>query len=332
MPELRQNIATKEWVIIATERAKKPEDFVKEKKEQKNRPAYLETCPFCPGNEQMSPVQTASILDSKGHWLVRAIPNKFPALAKEGALVYKEDGIKRSMSGVGIHDVIIETPQHHLTTALLEQEQIVNILKIYKQRCLETINDERVELVTVFKNHGPGAGTSLEHPHSQLVATPVVPDHIRDRLAQAMYYYDDHRECVFCHMLKEELRLQERVVWETAYFAVFILYAALSPFHIWILPKRHSPSFPQIENREMEDLAGVLKVVLKKIYVGLDDPDFNYAIRSLPGQPRPNSFFHWYIAVIPRVTKAAGFELGSGMYINIALPEKSAEFLRKVQI
>jgi UDPglucose--hexose-1-phosphate uridylyltransferase len=206
------------------------------------------------------------------------------------------------------------------------------VLQAYRARYLAAAADDRVELVTLFKNHGAGAGTSLEHPHSQMIASPIVPAHIRDRIAQAMYYYDDHRRCVFCRMLEDERRAGDRIVHESQHFAAFVLYAALSPFHIWVLPKRHVSTFPELSSDEIPDLADLLKTVLLKINIGLNDPDYNYVIRSLPGAPHSNSFFHCYMSIIPRVTMAAGFELGSGMYINTALPEKSADFLRNVRI
>lgn len=331
MPEIRQNIATQEWVVIATERAKRPEDFIRTHENKKVLSAYVETCPFCPVNEHLAPPETFSLKDKAGKWLVRSIPNKFSALSSDGELVHQEEGIKRRMIGVGIHEVIIETSKHNLTTALLNDQQVGNILKIYKHRYLEALNDKRVESVIIFKNHGPAAGTSLEHPHSQIIATPVVPSQIRTRIEKAMRYYDDRRRCVFCEMINEEIKLQERIISESSDFVAFIPYAALSPFHIWILPKRHISCFPQIDEAEMMDLACLLKIILKKIYLGLDNPDFNYVIRSLPGQVKKNAYFHCYISVIPRVTKTAGFELGSGMFINTALPEKSAEFLRNIK-
>jgi UDPglucose--hexose-1-phosphate uridylyltransferase len=332
MPELRQNIATREWVIIATERAKKPQDFISPPKEKTENTPYSPSCPFCPGNEEKSREETFSIRDSSGRWLVRSTPNKFPALAREGEPSYRADGTRRWMNGVGLHDVIIECPEHHLTTALLDPVQVLRILQTYKQLFLSAVKDPRVEQVTLFKNHGAAAGTSQSHPHSQMVATPVVPSHIRDRVAHAMNYYDEHRECVFCRMIREEQTSEERIVLETDHFIAFVPYAAFSPFHTWLLPKRHQPSFPQASDDEMEDLARVLQAVLKKLYVGLDNPDFNYVMRCLPGAPRKNAFFHWYLSIVPRVSKAAGFELGSGMYINTSLPEESAQFLRNVKI
>jgi UDPglucose--hexose-1-phosphate uridylyltransferase len=236
------------------------------------------------------------------------------------------------MNGVGIHDVIVEAPEHNLTTALMEPEQLVRVVECYRQLYLSAVQDPRVEQVLLFKNHGAAAGTSLEHPHSQMVATPVVPANIRDRMAHAMNFYDEHRECVFCRMIREELQSGERLLLNTDHFIAFIPYAAFSPFHIWALPKRHIPSFPQIEREEINDFARLLRDLMLMLYRGLDNPDFNYVIRSLPGAPRRNAFFHWYLSIVPRVSKAAGFELGTGMYINTALPEESAAFLRGVRL
>ncbi|MDI6641442.1 MAG: galactose-1-phosphate uridylyltransferase [Elusimicrobiota bacterium] len=331
MPEIRQNIATREWVIISPERAKRPEDFVK-KKSKAVLPEYSNTCPFCPENEHLAPVETFSIKDNSGRWLIRAIPNKYAALKPEGECTYFHRGIVRHMTGFGYHEVIVESPKHNLTTAVMSEEQIVKILQAYKARYLSVISDDRIELVTIFKNHGPLAGASIEHPHSQLIASPVVPQHIRNRIEEAMRYYDDNRECVFCRMIREEIEFAERIIQETENFVAFIPYAALSPFHIWILPKMHIASFPTITDNELDEFAKLLKNILSKIYHGLDDPDYNYIIQSLPGKPRENDFFHWYLSIIPRVTKTAGFELGSGMYINTAMPEESARFLREMEV
>lgn len=334
MSELRQNIATKEWVIIATERARRPEDFApaRRDKSESSRNVFSPHCPFCPGNEKLSPEEITTVNDSDGRWLVRVVANKYPALARQGTLDYHEEHSRRWMNGVGIHDVIIDAREHNLTTAYFEREQMVRVLRAYRTRYLAAVEDDRVELVTLFKNHGAGAGTSLEHPHSQMIASPIVPAHIRDRIAQAMHYYDDHRECVFCRMLEDERRSGDRIVYESEHFTAFVLYAALSPFHIWALPKRHVSTFPELSPDEIRNLAGLIQTILLKINIGLSDPDYNYVIRSLPGAPHTNAFFHCYMSIIPRVTMAAGFELGSGMYINTALPEKSAEFLRNVGI
>ncbi|MFH1808035.1 MAG: galactose-1-phosphate uridylyltransferase [Pseudomonadota bacterium] len=331
MSELRQNIATKEWVIIAPERSNRPEDFIRPRETGGTPVRHSESCPFCPGNEHLSPDEQCVLRDAEGQWLVRVVSNKYPAVSRGGELMYQEQGTRRWMSGVGLHDVIVEAPRHDLGLAQLEVEQLTRVLDVYRTSYLTAVSDPRVELVTLFKNHGVTAGTSLEHPHSQMIATPVVPAQVRQRVQLAVRYYDDHRTCVYCAMLAEELREDERMVAETEYFAAFVLYAALSPFHIWILPKRHHSAFPELSNAEMGDLALILRSVLRKIHKGLDDPDYNFVIRSIPGTPCQSPYFHWYLSLVPRVSTSAGFELGSGMFINTVLPEKAAAFLRSVE-
>ncbi|MDD5686431.1 MAG: galactose-1-phosphate uridylyltransferase [Elusimicrobia bacterium] len=332
MPEIRQNLVTKDWVIISTERAKRPEDFKKKEKLKVILPEYEQNCPFCPGNEEkMSPDETLHI-NRGGKWQVRIIPNKFPALSKTGDRVRTVDGIKRKLTGVGLHEVVIETPLHNTTTALLKYEDVCDIIKSYKIRYNEMLADKRVEMIIIFKNHGEAAGTSLLHPHSQIVATPVVPAQVRERFNDAQKYFDENFECVFCKILAEELKDGSRIVLESKHFVAFIPYAALSPFHCWIYPKKHYSSFGDITEDEVFDLAFNLHTTLKKYYKGLDNPDFNYVIRSSPTDLNNLDFFHWYISIVPRLTKTAGFELGSGMFINSSFPENDAKFLREVKI
>lgn len=331
MPELRFNIATKDWVIIATERAKRPDEFKREKKEDKEIPVYSSTCPFCPGNEEKAGDPSAVIKDKEGNWLVKVVPNKFPALSPIGEPDKTNEGVYHSMNGVGVHEVIIESPLHNMTTALYDVAQVENIIKIYKQRYLELAKDPRLKQIIIFKNHGLSAGTSLEHPHSQLVATPIVPTHLADRLRDAREYYAENGECVYCKMVKEEIKAQERIVIENKNFISIEPYAAFSPFHTWILPKKHKSSFGEISEEEIKDLAFILKETLAKLYYGLGNPDYNYCIRSSPFKDKETDYFHWYIAIIPRITKPAGFEVGSGMFINTSLPEQCAKFLREVK-
>jgi UDPglucose--hexose-1-phosphate uridylyltransferase len=330
MPELRQNLISRDWVIIATERAKRPEDFVKHK-DVKPLPEFNEKCPFCPGFEDKTPPETFRIGGVGKNWQVRVVYNKFAALTPEGERTRKMNGIYRSMNGVGIHEVIVEHPKHNAVTALMSDEEVANIIRVYKERYLAVQQDKRIESIIIFKNHGAGAGTSLEHPHSQLVATPIVPPQVRHRMDEAVSYFDDTGECIFCHTLKEELKAAERIVLETEHFVSLVPYAALSPFHIWIFPRRHMSSFAEINDVEIKDLAVNLKTTLAKLYRGLDNPDFNYSIRSIPTEEKGSDYFHWYISLVPRVSQTAGFELGSGMFINVALPEASAKFLREVK-
>jgi len=329
MPEIRQNLATKEWVIISTERAKRPEEF-KQEKIKKDIPEKSDKCPFCPGNEDKTPYETFVIKDEKGKWKIRSIPNKYPALVSEGTLERVNDGIKRCVSGVGICEVIIESPIHNTTIPLMPEYDVEQILQAYKNRYLCVSKDSRIKLIIIFKNHGELAGASIEHPHSQIIGSPVVPFHVRYRLEEAMRYYDETGECVFCKMLKEELKAKERIVVETGSFVSFVPYAALSPFHIWILPRRHMSSFSEINDLELNDLAKNLKTTLAKLYFGLDNPDYNYVIRSSPVDDIENEYYHWYVAIVPKVIRTAGFEMGSGMSINTAYPEESAKFLRSI--
>lgn len=331
MTELRLNAITRDWVIIATERAKRPHEFAKAPREAAAVPTIKPDCPFCPGCEHLTGEETVRLSDARG-WRVRAVTNKYPVLSSLGERVRTVDGMYRSLSGVGFHEVIIEHPRHDLTTALLDVEDVANILRVYRQRYAVIRRDPRVETIIIFKNHGTSAGTSIEHPHSQLAATPIVPYQLRIRAQEALRYYDDTGECIFCRTLKEELALNERVIADSKHFVAFIPYAALSPFHTWIFPRRHSSSFDEISESEILDLAKTLKTVLAKVYYGLNNPDYNYTIRSIPTSEGRADYFHWYIAIVPRTSVTAGFELGSGMFINTALPEESAKFLRSVKI
>jgi UDPglucose--hexose-1-phosphate uridylyltransferase len=331
MTELRHNLVTQDWVIIATERAKRPDQFSQKHTVKADVPCYDPKCPFCPNNEELTGPESFRLTNSEG-WLVRAVPNKFPALQPVGDVTRQYKDIHRSMSGIGYHEVIIENRRHDLTTALLTVEEIANILRVYRLRYTQIKRDHRMQTIIIFKNHGAGAGTSLEHPHSQITATPIVPRQLRTRAQEAMRYYDDTGECVFCHTLLYELNSGERIVHETKHFVAFVPYAALSPFHTWIFPRRHVSSFEDINSDELKDLALILKVVLSKLYHGLNNPDYNYMIRSIPTGENRTDYFHWYLAIIPRVTLAAGFELGSGMFINTSLPEESAEFLRSIDV
>ena len=331
MSELRQNLITRDWVIIATDRAKRPDQFTNPKKSIAPLPPHRADCPFCVGNEEDGTLETFCLGD-RTDWKVRAIRNKYPALSPTAEPMRISSGIHRTMSGIGVHEVIVEHPRHDLTTALLSVEDVKNILLVYRLRYLEIRKYPHIETIIIFKNHGESAGTSLEHPHSQIAATPVVPSQFRSRIDEAVRYFDDTGECLFCRTLEDELASGERVIFESQHFVAFIPYAALSPFHIWIFPRRHSSSFDEITDPEIADLADTLKTVLAKLYYGLNNPDYNYNIRSAPIAEQATKYFHWYIPIVARVSKQAGFELGSGMFINTALPEESAEFLRSAII
>lgn len=331
MPEIRQNIATREWVIIATERARRPEQFIQADKERvEGRPAYDPRCPFCPGNEELDLERLRIPL--QGEWLARVVSNRYPALQEQGERIPYFDGMNCAISGVGYHEVVVESRLHNTCPALEPVEEVERTLLAFQARGLVMRLDPRVEQIVYFKNHGPTAGTSLLHPHTQIMGLPVVPYTIRHRVEEARRYFVEQGSCVICRMREEEQRLQARVVLESECFTAFVPYAAFSPFHMWIVPRRHNLSFLAIAPEELRDLAVILRKLLRRIYFGLNDPDYNYVIRSAPERERETGPLHWYLAIVPRVTRAAGFEMGSGMYINTALPEESAQFLRSIEI
>jgi UDPglucose--hexose-1-phosphate uridylyltransferase len=330
MPELRYNVITREWVVIATERAKRPDHFVR-KEEKKALPGYDPKCPFCPGNEAMTPPETYVVPDTKS-WRVRVTPNKFAALSYEGDRKRIVQGIRRTVTGVGIHEVMVETPAHNKTTALLSDHEVELIVQTYLNRFKFASSDPRIEQVTIFKNHGEAAGTSLEHPHSQMIAIPVITSQLRDRLSHALEHFDEFGECIFCRVLSQELEEGTRLVLETEHFVAFVQFATLTPFSMLIMPRRHMACFVEMRDAEAADLARILRRSLAKLYHGLADPDFNYVIRTAPTEYSGVKYYHWYVSIIPRLTRMAGFELGSGMFINVSLPEENASFLRGVKV
>jgi UDPglucose--hexose-1-phosphate uridylyltransferase len=331
MPQLRQDPTTKEWVIIAAERAKRPHDFIRTKPSIE-KPSYKEDCPFCSGNEHLTPHESLAYRsggppDSKGWW-VRVIPNKFPALSPEGSLQREETGFFRMMDGVGIHEVVIENPLHNRLLPLMEDTQVEEILLSYRERYLALRDDPRIKLIIVFKNHGEAAGTSLDHTHSQIVGSAIVPSNIRRKLEEAARYYDDHGRCVYCDTIQGELNLGKRIVMETDTFVVLQPFASRSPFETWIVPKKHQPSFGLISMEDSKSFARVLKATLFALYSKLNNPDYNYAIHTAPIKDEQDDYYHWHLQIIPRLTTPAGFEMGSGIYINVAFPEETAQFLK----
>ena len=326
---IRQNIATREWVIISTERAKRPAEFVQEhSRMHEQRPAHDDHCPFCPGNEE--PELERLRIPAEGAWLTRVVRNKFPALRETGVREQYAEGIHHAISGVGYHEVVVASPLHNISPAQELTSDIARTLTAFQMRARAIREDARIEQITFFRNHGPGAGMSLAHPHAQLLALPVVPYTIRGRTEQYARYFDDHGVCPICQMCVYEERDQVRIVAQSEHFAAFVLYAAFSPFHLWIVPRRHHASFVETTPAEIEDLSRVLRTVVRKVYFGLRNPDFNYVIRQAPEREQQPRYMHWHMSVIPRVTQTAGFELGAGMYINPTLPEASAAFLRSV--
>jgi len=333
MPQLRQDPTTKEWVIIAAERSKRPHEL-KRIEPSIEKPPYKKDCPFCPGNEYLTPHETLAYrsrgpADSEGWW-VRVVPNKFPALSPEGSLERKEEkGFFRMMDGVGIHEVVIGSPIHNQLFPLMDDKQVEEVLLAYRERYLAIREDPRIKLIIIFKNHGQAAGTSLEHTHSQLVGTAVVPSNIRKKLEEAARYYDDHGRCVYCDSIQEELNSGKRIVMNNEKFVVLQPFASRRPFETWIIPKDHQASFGLISMDDSKTFARVLKETLLKLHSKLNDPPYNYVIHTAPIKDEWEDYYHWHLQIIPRLTTAAGFEMGSGIFINVAFPEETAQFLRQ---
>jgi len=330
MPEFRQNMVSKEWVIIATERAKRPDQFQK-KEEKPPLPLHREDCPFCPGNESKTPPPLFSI-EKDGSWSLRVVPNKFAALQSHLTTQRRHEGRFLKADGFGIAEVIIETPIHNRTLATMDLEEVKNTVTAYQERYIALSKIEKIGLITIFRNYGERAGTSLEHPHSQIIATPIVPPHVRNPLYQSQLACDTFGDCIYCGMMEEERHQQVRVVEETNYFLILCPFASRSPFETRIYPKVHRSSFVSISKEELDDFAFVLQKTLRRLYLGLNDPDYNYIIRSAPLEDNNVKYHHWYLVIVPKLTTPAGFEIGTGIYINTTLPEQCAEFLRGVKV
>ncbi|MFQ5455545.1 MAG: galactose-1-phosphate uridylyltransferase [Nitrospirota bacterium] len=330
MSEFRQNIATKEWVVIAPERAKRPEDLVKKTEEKKELPDRVDKCPFCIGNESMTPTPNFTV-SNNGQWRTRVVPNKFSALQPVLSPNRKKTGEFLKAEGYGIAEVVIETPKHNKSIAAMEIDEVIDVVITYKNRYMEISKNEKIDLITIFRNHGVKAGTSLEHPHSQIIATPITPPNIRQQVSQARLSYDTFGTCIYCDMIKEEIAQKDRVVIESEYFLVYEPFASRSPFETRIIPKRHKSSFGNISDEEIENFSRVLRIILRKIYKGLNDPDYNYIIRSAPVEESNVKYYHWYVVIIPKITIPAGFEIGTGIFINVIPPENCTKYLKEVK-
>ncbi|MFQ5816461.1 MAG: galactose-1-phosphate uridylyltransferase [Terriglobia bacterium] len=329
MPELRKDPIIGRWVIIATERAKRPLEFVRDP--VKSPPTSF--CPFCYGHEDKTPPEllaqrsNGTLPDTPG-WGLRVVPNKFPALGIEGALDRQGEGLFDKMNGIGAHEVIIETPDHEAALASLSQKRIEDVLWAYRDRMVDLKKDKRFKYVMIFKNYGEVAGATFSHGHSQLIALPIVPKRVREEVDGAKQYYMMKERCIFCDLIRQERQSGVRVVDENEHFITLSPYAARFPFETWILPKHHAAAFEDAAASVYEHLAKALKGLLQRIDKLLDQPPYNYVIHTSPVHEDTEAFFHWHIELMPRLSKVAGFEWGTGFYINPTPPEHSAQCLR----
>ncbi|MGB7219384.1 MAG: galactose-1-phosphate uridylyltransferase [Vicinamibacterales bacterium] len=332
MPELRKDPVTGRWVIISTERQKRPYEFVFE------RPAVVgrEHCPFCPGHEALTPPEVLAYRNGGAPnapgWDVRVVPNMFPALRVEGGLDRTGEGMFDRMNGIGAHEVIIETPDHDKTLATMSEAEVERVLWACRERVVDLKRDFRLRYILVFKNHGPRAGATLEHPHSQIIALPLVPDFVREEIEGARRHFAEKERCVFCDILSQELSDGRRVVQEHADMVAIAPYAPRFPFETWLLPRRHGARFEDAPRHEFESLARLLKAVLMRIDRALESPSYNLIVHTAPPAEHHGEAYHWHVEVMPKVTRTAGFEWGTGFYINPTSPEEATQVLRAVRL
>ena len=333
MPELRKDPITGRWVIIATDRAKRPSDFVRDKVQIKGS----SFCPFCYGNEAKTPPEImayrsdGSARNAPG-WSLRVVSNKFPALGIEGSLNRQGEGLYDKMNGIGAHEVIIETPEHNLTLATLPVQRIEDVLWAYRDRIVDLKKDRRFRYILIFKNHGEAAGASLEHTHSQLIALPVVPKRVIEEVEGAKEYYSFKERCIFCDIIRQEMESRSRVIAENQDFIALAPFAPRFPFEMWITPKKHLSAFEEAQKHEFEQFAAILKDMLMRLDKVLDFPAYNHIIHTSPINETVNDYYHWHMEIMPKLTKVAGFEWGTGFYINPTSPEESAKFLRETLV
>ncbi|MGC1275274.1 MAG: galactose-1-phosphate uridylyltransferase [Planctomycetaceae bacterium] len=332
MPQLRKDPVTGRWVIIAPDRAKRPMDYQHEFKLLEGR-----FDPFAEGNESATPPE---IIAFRNHgtapngpgWRVRVVPNKFPALHVEGNLDKRGDGLYDLMNGIGAHEVIIECPHFETNMSHLPVENIREVLDAYRGRLADLANDRRLVHGLIFKNKGAMAGASLDHSHSQLIATSVVPITVWEEMTGALEFYNYRGRCIYEDMIQQELKDGSRVVHDTPEFLVFCPYASRFPFETWIVPKRHGSRYELVQRIQIDDLGSVLKTTLAKLELALDDPPYNYVLHTAPFDTHDLPHYRWHFELFPRLTRVAGFEWGSGFYINPVAPEEAAAFLREVEI
>jgi len=326
VPELRKDPVVGRWVIIATERARRPSDFTPEPTRLKGPTG----CVFCPGSEDKTPPEVLALRPGgTSQWTLRVVPNKFPALQIEGDLAPEGEGIYDRMNGVGAHEVIIETPDHHANLGMLSVGAVSDILYAYRERLLDLKKDQRFEYILIFKNQGEPAGASLEHPHSQLIATPILPELVEEELEGAARYYRMRERCVWCDIVRQERRDGTRLVLEEGAFLAIAPFAPRFPFETWVLPAAHRATFESIEPGDMDALARLLRELVARFNRVLSDPPYNYALHTAPVRATDLDHFHWHLEFMPKLTKVAGFEWGTGFFINPTPPEEAARYLRE---
>ena len=332
MPELRKDPITDRWVIISSERGKRPNDFTTVITSKNNA-----SSPFSYGNEHMTPPEIYAIRENSQQpdtpgWKLRVVPNKYPALKIETAPGERKEGIFHSRNNFGAHEVIIETPEMLDRLEYLPVNAIAEVFKVFKQRIVTLKGDRRLKYVLIFKNQGVAAGASLQHSHSQLIALPMVPKEVNEEMCGAQRYFGKQNRCIFCDIIAQELKNDIRVIYEAAAVVAIEPFAARVPFETWILPKTHASHFETTDDTHLKHLAVAFKIVMQKLNTALQSPAYNFVLHTAPLQETPMQDYHWHFEILPRLENVAGFEWGTGFYINSTSPEAAAQLLNEIVV
>ena len=327
MAELRREPVTRMWVVVTNDYPKGPSDYLPFKPPYRLQEAEG-PCPFCPGNERMTPRETFSLSRDKGQWLVRVIPNKSPFFHIEGDYDRRPEGMYDIMEAIGAHEIVVEAPDHDQSLATMEPGQIEKILLAYRERLIDLEKDQRFQQCLILKNH---PGISNRHPHSHIMAMPVIPKRIGEEVLGTLDYYQRKERCIFCDIIKEEISAKKRVILETVHFLIFLPFASRYPFEAWIIPKVHSPDFHRIKEEEIADLSVAIQSLFHSFFKLLSDPPYSLTFHTSPIRNRfHRPEYHWHIETRLRIGLREGFEWGTGFFVNPTPPEDAANFLRGV--
>jgi UDPglucose--hexose-1-phosphate uridylyltransferase len=323
-PQFRRDPLLDRWVLIAPERAAKPTEC-----EAPALLAHHEVCPFCEGQEYETPhevfaIRTRGTLPDTPGWRVRVIPNRYPAARRDAPQLNADDPLFPTRPGYGIHEVIVECPQHEIALAALSDGNVRDVFGVYRDRLAALRYQPGLEYVQVFKNHGAAAGASVEHTHSQILGLPRVPRDVRDEWDGAADYHRRHGRCPFCELLAQELASGERLVRVTEQCVAFTAFAGRFPYETWVVPRRHGSHFDQLTAAELTDLAAVMRSVLRR----LGPVSHNFVLHTAPLPEPESAHYHWHWEILPRLTGIAGYELATGYFINPLPPEDAARRLR----
>ncbi|MDD2629559.1 MAG: galactose-1-phosphate uridylyltransferase [Limnochordia bacterium] len=330
MSQLRYDPSTDMWVVIASERGKRPHDFRIAHQEKRGG-----ECPFCYGNEHQTPPEIAvtgrdpDIPNTPG-WTVRVVPNKFPALSLEAQGINEVVHVPyKAINGIGVHEVLVESPHHDSTFGTHSIGQLKSIIAMLLQRYYDLRTNPKLKYLQFFKNSGRIAGASLEHAHCQLIATPLVPVVIATETRIATDYFQRHGRCLYCDMLEVELS-GTRVVELNDDFLLFCPFASRFPYEMWIMPRRHSHDFGLITDQEISTFCHILSTGIRRLESAFDVIPYNMVLHTAPWEIG-HEHYHWHLEILPRLTIVAGFEFGTGYYINPTAPELAANSLRQVE-